>query len=62
MVVEQSSTLRLHPDPRVTLSAADYKLQLATSLAIRDDVSRLTLCSFASCARFVSSLRAATSC
>ncbi|MFZ4985270.1 MAG: WD40/YVTN/BNR-like repeat-containing protein [Blastocatellia bacterium] len=41
--VEQSSTLRLHPDPRVTLSAADYKLQLATSLAIRDDVSRLSL-------------------
>ena len=40
---EQSSTLRLHPDPRVTLSAADYKLQLETSLAIRDDVSRLSL-------------------
>ena len=40
---EVSSPLRLHPDPRVTLSAADYKLQLATALAIRDDVSRLTL-------------------
>jgi len=40
---EQTAALRLHPDPRVTLSAADYQVQLATALAIRDDVSRLTL-------------------
>ena len=33
----------LLPDPRVQLAEADYKAQLATALAIRDDVTRLTL-------------------
>ena len=40
---EHQSQLRLLPDPRVTLNAADYTAQLETALAIRDDVSRLTL-------------------
>ncbi len=35
--------LNVLPDPRVQLSDADYKAQLATALAIRDDVTRLTL-------------------
>ena len=38
-----TSKLNLLPDPRVQLSEADYKAQLALALAIRDDVSRLTL-------------------
>lgn len=39
---EHVGSLRLRPDPRVTLTAAEYKAQLETALAIRDDVSRLT--------------------
>jgi len=35
--------LNLLPDPRVKLTGADYKAQRDLALAIRDDVSRLTL-------------------
>ena len=38
-----TSKLNLLPDPRVQLSEADYKAQLAIALGIRDDVTRLTL-------------------
>ena len=41
--VAGTASLKLLPDPRVTLSAAEYTAQLQTALAIRDDVSRLTL-------------------
>ena len=38
-----TSKLNLLHDPRVQISETDYKAQLATALAIRDDVTRLTL-------------------
>ncbi len=38
-----TTKLNVLPDPRVQISPADYKAQLNTALAIRDDVSRLSL-------------------
>lgn len=40
---QMTGKFNLLPDPRVQLADADYKAQLATALAIRDDVTRLTL-------------------
>ncbi|HZS08706.1 MAG TPA: glycosyl hydrolase [Blastocatellia bacterium] len=37
-----TTPLKVLPDPRVQMSEADYKAQLAFALAVRDDITRLT--------------------
>jgi photosystem II stability/assembly factor-like uncharacterized protein len=37
-----TTPLRVLPDPRVQMSEADYKTQLAFGLSVRDDITRLT--------------------